>query len=338
MRIFKYRGGSFDRDLKALKEDYFYAPTREKLNDPFEGMFEKDFLYQQVEGVFKIFGKHMKSQESKNSLKESIENMLSFVDKCGIYSLSKTPLEELLWAHYADSHRGFCIEYDLEKLVKFEKEDFHKIPVSYEKKPQKLTIDDMLSKQGATPFLSKILGNKSKPWAYEKELRIVPSTSGMHEYDFRAVKAIYFGLRMLDQEKKKLMEALQGRGIKYFNVEQEGNSYKFVHVEVDDLYQSSEKYKSELAELPDYAITPDLVHDNYKHLVDYLYKAAEIIRREPYCNKLEMVEFSSSKGSPEKPVVFGQYERKKNRFVKHYLTLKEIDEQYENISRDKDAV
>ena len=38
----------------------------------------------------------------------------------GVYSLIKPldnetfPCSELMWAHYADSHKGFCIEYDLD--------------------------------------------------------------------------------------------------------------------------------------------------------------------------------------------------------------------------------
>jgi len=38
--------------------------------------------------------------------------------KIGIFSLSKKYDDELLWAHYANSHKGFCIEYDLEILLK----------------------------------------------------------------------------------------------------------------------------------------------------------------------------------------------------------------------------
>ena len=35
----------------------------------------------------------------------------------GIYSLSRTPYDELMWSHYGESHEGFCIEYDLERLI-----------------------------------------------------------------------------------------------------------------------------------------------------------------------------------------------------------------------------
>lgn len=39
-------------------------------------------------------------------------------------------------------------------------------------------------------------GTKSKKWKHEDEIRIIMDNFGKVEYDFRAVKAIYFGLRM----------------------------------------------------------------------------------------------------------------------------------------------
>jgi hypothetical protein len=45
---------------------------------------------------------------------------LDFIKKLKItvFTPSKTEKDELLWAYYANSHKGFCIEYDLEILLK----------------------------------------------------------------------------------------------------------------------------------------------------------------------------------------------------------------------------
>ncbi|MFT6054606.1 MAG: hypothetical protein ACJASP_001499 [Roseivirga sp.] len=37
-------------------------------------------------------------------------------EQVGIYSLAGRCNHELLWAHCANSHRGFCNEYDLHEL------------------------------------------------------------------------------------------------------------------------------------------------------------------------------------------------------------------------------
>lgn len=84
---------------------------------------------------------------------------------------------------------------------------------------------------------------------------------GKVEYDFRAVKAIYFGLRMpktqqdLYDDNKKLpdklsqvsqeqvMEVLKGRNIKYYQMKFKSNSYEFEYIQVIDPYNDVEKYK-----------------------------------------------------------------------------------------------
>jgi hypothetical protein len=64
----------------------------------------------------------------------------------------------------------------------------------------------------------------------------------------------------------------------------------------------------------------------------YLQKMAEIVRREPYCNEVLMVEVSHDKSKPGKPVFFGQYQRSEFRYENLYLSPKEIDEKYIKIS------
>lgn len=104
MKVFKYRAAdetTFERDLCSLKEDYFWASTREQLNDPFEGMFGTDRLTNQIKLIDKLISSKSESVvDSFDGVKAAIDSVLEFVDKSGIFSLSKNPSEELLWAHY----------------------------------------------------------------------------------------------------------------------------------------------------------------------------------------------------------------------------------------------
>lgn len=264
-------------------------------------------------------------------LKKSLNTVLGFDSTAGIYSLSRTPTEELLWAHYGYSHQGFCIEYDLDTLVEFEKNAYQSIEVKYSDNPLVLSMEDLFDSQQRLNILEKILGAKSLSWGYEKELRVVTSWAGRHDYDFRAVKAIYFGLRMPDPHKQEIMQALKGRGIAYKQIALVTNSYKFTYVDVEDLYKNCEQYKYSVAPIAEYAIAPEYVKDELRVHSDYLYKAAEIVRREPYCNEVENVEFSPSKGTLENPIIYVQYTRKENRSINHYLSFSEIDQQYAQI-------
>ena len=333
MRVFKYRTGdeaTFNRDLHSLQNDFFWASTRDLLNDPFEGVFEMNQLDTQLEWLNKLVADHTPStKESFNTVKKSITEVLSFVDKSGIFSLSKSPTEELLWAHYGWSHNGFCIEYDLEKLIEFDKNNHHCIEIKYSKVAPILKINDLIREKDPTKILQKMLGVKSIPWKYESEVRVVTTASGKQPYDYRAVKAIYFGARMQNKEKRDdIMKALAGRGIKYFQIETEGLSYKLTARPLTDLFAAAPRYKYSIAPIANGAITSDYLKPELQKYGDYLYKAAEIVRREPYCNQINYVDFSSTKSSKKSPVIFVQYQRADNQHIIHYLSISEIEAQY----------
>ncbi|PLT25533.1 DUF2971 domain-containing protein [Pseudoalteromonas sp. MelDa3] len=100
MRVYKYRGGEFERDLESLSENYFWAPTRTSLNDPCEGFFEDQNVNSELDTIFKVFARgDSGTANALENVKIVLKELLGFVDKSGIYSLSQTPLDELLWAH-----------------------------------------------------------------------------------------------------------------------------------------------------------------------------------------------------------------------------------------------
>lgn len=328
LRVFKYRTGS-ERDINSLINDKFWAPTREKLNDPYEGLLQRELFEQQMIQLERIFDL---KDGSFDQVRESLEGVLGFTDKSGIFSLSITPYDELLWAHYADSHKGLCIEYDLNKLIEFTKTQNHIIPVKYSTSPPHILLADITDIASSNEvLLQKMLGTKSKRWEHEKEIRIVTSQSGSHSYDYRAVKSIYFGSRMDHIAQDKIMSQLAGRGVKYYKIKM-NNEYSLVKEPVNDPYLNAPKYLYTISPILDLAITPEYVNPKYRSHIEYLYKAAEIIRRDPYCSAVEFVEFSPEKSTSENPIVLIMCPQCKNRYPKYYLTLKEIDEQYPNIA------
>lgn len=118
-----------------------------------------------------------KNNEALKTLHNSFENLLSLNKKIGIYSLSKTYLDELLWAHYANSHNGFCIEYDLDILLSsFTTEKVYPISVSYGNTPPEISITDMPVKNDN--IIYKMTAFKSKHWEYEQEYRIITDSFG----------------------------------------------------------------------------------------------------------------------------------------------------------------
>lgn len=236
MLVYKYRSGNeddFNRDLESIKNNRFFAPKFDLLNDPCETLVCTDKLIQQTKFFTRIFGKN--KTENISEFENALHNVFDNKKKIfGIYSLSKTYNDELLWAHYANSHKGFCIEFDLEKLLEYENQfGLYSFDVVYKENPPNYTIKDINSKGNL--LIQIIAGYKSKRWEYEKEFRIVTDFAGSTPYHFNAVKGIYFGVNMPEEQKLKMIETLKGRGIQFYEMNQIPKTYKFERIPINDL-------------------------------------------------------------------------------------------------------
>lgn len=248
MLVYKYRGGSdgiFERDLNSLEKNYFWSSKFEDLNDPQENLILIDKFVKQSSWLTRIFGK--KSSEAPSKVQEDLENILSHNNIIGIYSLSTSFIDKLLWAHYANSHKGFCIEYDLDLLLdNYVYENKYSFPVIYSVKPSQIALKDIPNASKNDDLIQKAFGSKSKEWEYEQEYRIITDDFGIHNYDFQAVKSIYFGLRMCDLQKELIIKRLRGRGIKYYQIVQMQNKYELGAVPLDDKYSSDLTYLKQI--------------------------------------------------------------------------------------------
>jgi hypothetical protein len=242
MLVYKYRGGDeiiFERDLASIKNNLFFAPKYDLLNDPCETLVCTDIFIKQTKVLSFLFGKEKEISDFENA----VHNLFHVRKKTlGIYSLSKTHTDELLWAHYANSHKGFCIEYDLSKLLICNKSfGLYSFDIEYSKKPPQYTIKD-INKNSSEHIIKKVAGHKSIRWKYEQEYRIITDFFGNHPYDFDAVKGIYFGLNMPEKQKKDVMTTLEGRGIKFYQIKQIQKTYQFEREEINDISKEKISY------------------------------------------------------------------------------------------------
>jgi len=136
------------------------------------------------------------------------------ITKLGICCLSehhpKSADSFLMWSHYADRHRGFCIEFDTSKKpfssaweMGYE-DDYPSIDFS------PLMNNDELSDEETR----KSLKTKSKHWEREAEWRIIAQEEGFEEYNATQLTAIYFGVRMEDYEFNAVARLLCSNDIK----------------------------------------------------------------------------------------------------------------------------
>lgn len=210
------------RDEESLFNDEIYASDFKHLNDPFEATY--------IDAMDDVFALMNRLGLDKNaSLQETWHNIQSFREKLGVFSLSLSrncyPDNELLWAHYANSHKGFCIEYDIDKLQDSEQFVFNVNRVEsikYCKTPPTITVADIYSDD----LLIKLFGSKSLSWQYENETRLIYSTFGLKTYNPFALKAVYFGLNMSKARQDHIIDSLKNRDVKFYKMERNPGAYE----------------------------------------------------------------------------------------------------------------
>lgn len=327
MLVYKYRGGSFKRDLQSLKNDTFWASNTKQLNDPYEGFISIKDYQQQLNNPKNIFSQH---RTNLTLIEQSLKNIIDMKDtKLGILSLSKRYDDELLWAHYANSHKGFCIEYDLDRLLSKQNPKHRFFDIQYSDKIPNLDFSQLLGQNDPDILIKKMLGYKSQRWEYEQELRIITENQGINTYDYRAVKAIYFGLKTPKPTISKTMKTLQGRKIKYYQMHLKSNSFQFEAKQIEDRFPTNERYKYSIAPIAEHLSTIKISEQEYEKYSPYLQKLAEIARREPNCNKVLDLYLSPSKSTPHNPIFYVQYiNSDTGLYQTDYYNLKEVDENF----------
>lgn len=287
MTLYKYRD-DLQRDIfKTLVENKLYAPDKDKLNDPTEMCFDDSDFLSFLE----------KNKKHTQDVKNAYENMKNFAkNECGIFSLSKDVKNELLWAYYANGHKGFCIEYDTKIIMKSYNYGLinasnnsqnmplvHRINVHYSDN-YPIMMKEYVIKKDFPQFLKCTMGTKSKNWDREEEVRLIFNKHGFTELDYRAVKGIYFGVNFdkYQNNKKDIMRKLQGRGIKYHQMKFIDNSYKMDFDEIQDIYSSAPSFIANDLQYDDIQVLSE--NEKYK---DLAIQALDFVSKEPCINKIK---------------------------------------------------
>jgi Protein of unknown function (DUF2971) len=108
-----------------------------------------------------------------------------FQNAIGICCFSETYDNILMWAHYADGHRGFCLEFDTSlppfSIVRDDKVVQHAEEVKYQPEIPSYDLIELMSGdlETRTKKLSKmLLLTKGECWQYQSEWRICGVSGG----------------------------------------------------------------------------------------------------------------------------------------------------------------
>jgi Protein of unknown function (DUF2971). len=107
---YKFRSFDDNNHWDAISNGYIWASTMLDLNDPYESLID----FSVVDDLLSIKSKPYLDRKFVNLLAALREKKLDYE---GVFSCSKIWDNELMWAHYANAHRGFCVEYDIKIIA-----------------------------------------------------------------------------------------------------------------------------------------------------------------------------------------------------------------------------
>ncbi len=184
-------------DSLASRSLYFAKP--DTLNDPFDCRIDLQKALQRAESSATGDRKNFLSSVLSNP--EFFGNWKSTFDTVGVCCFSRTNEQTLLWSHYADDHKGVCLEYEFRPSYLLTK-DFQLTAagnVEYRVEPlaEWLKYAPMGLDNFVIEMVHKYLKTKSPAWEYEQEARIIRREHGAFKFDGHGVflNEICFGLR-----------------------------------------------------------------------------------------------------------------------------------------------
>lgn len=254
MIAYKYRCGSgvltakgkdvFYRDIDLLAQNKIYIPTIRQLNDPTENLVNDT----PIKYTLKWLSKFIQNESAIGTFQDAYREFRDIFSNAGIYSLSTNYASELMWAYYANGHRGYAIIFDTSILNASmngtrRSRSVYEFYVKYVRFVPMLNIS-IFAKKDENSVIAKLLGTKSRAWRHESEYRLIFNKGGqILEIDYRAIKGIIFGALMSDNDIEYIMQKMAGRNLWYYQMSFDKEMYRFSRYAVKDKYLDTPLYE-----------------------------------------------------------------------------------------------
>jgi hypothetical protein len=208
--------------VQRLKEifnnNYIYLSDPTSFNDPYEcspiltipeSRLKRDFY---IKNMIRTQFPSKNKKEQEKLIKEAkiqINNSdyqelvyREFIKTIGIYSLSEKNNDILMWGHYANAHKGLCIEFDKSQInILFGLV----LKVNYS---DKYPIVNTFDLDNPDEFRKALL-TKSNHWDYEQEWRILKLSSaggpGKHYFSPELLTGVIMGALISPEDKEIIL-------------------------------------------------------------------------------------------------------------------------------------
>lgn len=215
-KLYKYRGFDKNRadgvpyewDRSIIVGCSLWAGSPLTFNDPFDcyPVIDFDGAQEEIEawaaGIAPGLGVpiHQAVEMMENVLgnpvaRAQMAGWRENVEAVGVLSLTERPDDMLMWAHYADSHHGYCLELDatIQPLSLAYRVDYA------EERPVFRLFDP-----NRADIITRTLLHKADFWKHEREWRMVGPFHGPIEFPSQALKSIILGAGIASEDEAML--------------------------------------------------------------------------------------------------------------------------------------
>lgn len=220
MHYFSFRGFS-EYSLADIKNEEISLAHPREFNDPLDTILVwwlEDKIKHEAPGLELDYKILMKKAAEHIKIRCMIGS--KYKDEDGNWKERRVEdLNVLMWAHYAKSHTGFCVEYELDKDI---------LNMTYRSEEDKADLLQAINYVpeivlDPNPTLSDALFKKSDFWSYENEIRLCSfDSTNDKEYPTipckGAIKAIYLGAKCSDKDKREMERAIADKDIPLFQM------------------------------------------------------------------------------------------------------------------------
>lgn len=244
-KLYKYFSVSPDKNnnkiysIENLKNDNIFCQNIKNFNDPYDGFagISKDFVTEQAKNLSSKAAPNYEMVsfvETANDLFDSCDNLhQELSENYRVCCFSESYNHPLMWAHYADKHQGFCLEYDFCSSLDSIEQKLALLglfPVIYQK--NRLNLNDLFlhfrdhfslnDKVGYVFHNLIILLTKYDIWKYEREWRLIKKICNSHDSDSLHIPCatkIFLGYNMDKQIRSEIIDIAKSKKIKIFHMQ-----------------------------------------------------------------------------------------------------------------------
>lgn len=262
--LYKYRDWKTCYHSDLLKTDEVYFASPKDCNDPFDCRITANFI-QRSKDELEAFANDMASahrydpemrgkdfQNIFDNFKSRLFDVESFQDEMdksyfndqdkyyGILSLSKFWDSILMWSHYSNNHKGFCVGIKGMSITKWFNDKAKGGGVNYENdfpdmQPQ------VMEKMSYKEFLERSFTEthtKAKGWCYEGEYRVLKNNYPellINRKDYlppNSIEEIILGIAISNEDKKEILEIAEKKNINVYQAKKIPQKFKMTREQI----------------------------------------------------------------------------------------------------------